>query len=79
MERLFAGYEHLISVYSHISGDNYDKGADFFSDILWDNRVEVRGGTASLVVAEGLVYKAALKYRIYFCRFRQRSHSCYGM
>jgi hypothetical protein len=73
----FKGYEEYINVYTHISGNDYDKGPDFWPSLLWDNRVEAHGlkhtatawGTVSLVVAEGLLYKAALKDKQnkYFC------------
>ena len=76
-ENFFRGYEKYITIYAHISGQNYNKGPSFFGNILWDNKVEEHGlkhvdtkwGEVSLVVAEGLLYKAALKDKAnkYFC------------
>lgn len=76
-KKYFKGYEDYISIYAHISGPDYDKGTTIFDPILWNNRVESFGvehtatkwGTASLIKAEGLLYKAALtnKKNKYFC------------
>jgi len=76
-DNFFAGYEDYFNIYTHISGKDYDKGLEIFPPILWENRVETHGiehtatawGTVSLVVAEGLLYKAALKNKSnkYFC------------
>jgi len=76
-DNFFRGYENYCNIYTHISGNDYDKGPSFWPSVLWKNRVEAHGikhtatawGTISLVVAEGLLYKAALKDRQnkYFC------------
>ncbi len=76
-DNFFKGYEEYVNIYTHISGNDYDKGPDFWPKLLWDNRIEAHGikhtatawGTVSLVVAEGLLYKASLKDKQnkYFC------------
>lgn len=73
----FSGYQDYFNIYAHISGNDYDKAEDYWPDVLWNNRVEKHGiqhtptawGTVSLVIAEGLLYKTALKNRQnkYFC------------
>jgi hypothetical protein len=75
-ENFFRGYEDYYSVYFHISGKDYDK-QNYWPQTEWENRVEAYGiphtqtawGTVSLVKAEGLLYKAALKNRSnkFFC------------
>jgi len=70
------GYEHLINIYVHISGPEMEN-KDFWDPLLWNNRIENYGvnaiktkwGTTSLIIAEGLIYKAALLNpdNKYFC------------
>ena len=68
-DNFFNGYQDYFNIYTHISGNDYDKGPEYWPKLLWDNRVETHGikhtatawGTVSLVIAEGLLYKAALK------------------
>lgn len=74
--KFIEGYEEYINIYSHISGDKYNL-QNYWQPELWDNRVENYGlshvptkwGTVSLVEAESIMYRAALKNKenIYFC------------
>lgn len=74
--KFFQGYEQYYNMYCHISGQKYDQ-KDYWDPEAWNNRVEVYGvkhtdtkwGTVSLVRAEGLIYKAAIKDKEnkYFC------------
>jgi len=76
-DNFLKNYEEYYTIYAHISGTDYDKGIDYFGPTLWENRVETYGiqhtptawGEVSLVKAEGLLYKAALKNRQnnFFC------------
>jgi hypothetical protein len=74
--KFLKGYEKYFNIYVHISGDKYDL-KDYWYPEMWNNRVEAYGlkhidtkwGTVSLVKAESIIYKAALKNKEnkYFC------------
>jgi len=67
-EKWMSGYEDYINIYTHVSGPEM-RNKKFWDPLMWDNRIEKSGvkatktkwGTTSLIVAEGLLYKAALK------------------
>ena len=73
----FKGHEEYYTIYSHISGPNYNDSNYQWQPELWNNRVETydinhtntKWGTVSLVIAEGLMYQAALidSNNKYFC------------
>lgn len=66
-EKWWKHYKKYINIYVHISGPEMHN-EHYWDPILWNNRIERTGvnaiktqwGTTSLIIAEGLLYKAAL-------------------